>query len=87
MQNQQFSEVNKITQRRPVGLVYLTKLAVLLNAANIMCNYTSLLHQNHNTDCQMTLSINPEQLVHWREQLVLQDTKTVFRPCHQVTKS
>ena len=26
----------------------------------------------------MILSINPEQLVHWREQLVLQDTKTGF---------
>jgi len=78
MQNQQFNEVNKITQRRPVGLVYLMKLAVMLIAGNIMCNYTSLLHRNHNTDCQMILSINPEQLVHWREHLVLQDTKTGF---------
>jgi len=32
-------------------------------------------YQNHSTDCQMILSINPEQLVHWGEQLVLQDTK------------
>jgi len=50
-----------------------------------MCNYTSLLHQNHNADCQMILSINPEQLVHWHEQLILQDTKTVF--LGPVTKS
>ena len=84
MQNQQFSEVNKLTQRRPVGLVYLTKLAVLLNAGNIMCHYTSLLHKNHSTDCQMILSINLEQLVHWREQLVPQDTKRFLGP---VTKS